>query len=79
VVDGPDLRERRRLSTGREITRVALELVAEHGLGQVTVEDIAKAAGVSPRTFFNYFTSKKSAVIPGPQPLPAEIFRCGTG
>jgi AcrR family transcriptional regulator len=72
VVGGPDLRERRRLSTRREITRVALELVAEHGLAQVTAEEIAKAAGVSPRTFFNYFTSKKSAVIPGPEPPPAE-------
>jgi AcrR family transcriptional regulator len=72
VVGGPDLRERRRLSTRREITRVALELVAEHGLAEVTVEDIAKAAGVSPRTFFNYFTSKKSAVIPGPEAPPTE-------
>jgi AcrR family transcriptional regulator len=70
------LRERRRVATRREISRVALDLVLERGLADVTVEDIAQAAGVSPRTFFNYFPSKKSAVIPGPEPpSPAAVDR----
>lgn len=71
-MEGPTLRERRRLSTRRDISRAALYLVLEHGLGNVTVDDIAEAAGISPRTFFNYFPSKKSAVLAGPDPLPDE-------
>lgn len=66
------LRERRRASTRAEIIQAAAELVLERGLHEVTVEDIAEAAGVSPRTFFNYFPTKKAAVIPGAEPLSAD-------
>ncbi|GAA2698174.1 MULTISPECIES: TetR family transcriptional regulator [Actinosynnema] len=67
------LRERRRRSTRKDISKAAAELVLERGLADVTVEEIAHRAGVSPRTFFNYFPSKRSAVIPGPEPLPADL------
>ena len=59
----PDLRERRRRETRAEISAVALGLVEARGYAPTTVEDIARAAGVSPRTFFRYFPSKEAAVL----------------
>jgi AcrR family transcriptional regulator len=38
--------------------------MAERGYEGTTTDDIARAAGVSPRTFFNYFPSKESVVLP---------------
>lgn len=59
----PDLRERRRLATQAEIEQVALDLFARNGSERTTVDDIAAAAGVSPRTFFRYFGTKEDAAL----------------
>ena len=65
------LRERRRRETRDEIRRVALALVQGRGYDAVTVDLISQHAGVSARTFFNYFPDKESAMIAVPPPLPA--------
>src|SRR5258707_1945250 len=70
------LRERKKLATRRSLRRHALDLVAQRGFMHVTVEDIAEAADVSPRTFFNYFPSKEAALF-GADPERIEALREG--
>jgi len=56
------LRERKKLGTRWALSDAALQLALERGLENVTREDIANRAGVSLRTFNNYFTGKYEAV-----------------
>lgn len=60
------LRERRRQQTAREIQLATLQLAIERGLENITTEEIAASAGVSTRTFFNYFTNKETAAVGAP-------------
>ncbi|MFC3893102.1 TetR/AcrR family transcriptional regulator [Lentzea rhizosphaerae] len=57
------LREHKKAVTRRSLAGAALRLAMERGLDGVTVEDIADEAGVSRRTFSNYFTCKEDAVL----------------
>lgn len=66
------LRERKRIATRRAIQLAALTLASERGFDRVTIDEISHAANVSPRTFFNYFPSKETAIIGELPELPDE-------
>jgi AcrR family transcriptional regulator len=59
----PGLRDRKRLETRARIEDAAIHLVLRDGLEATTVDAISERADVSPRTFFNYFDSKDSAIL----------------
>ncbi|WP_461189583.1 TetR/AcrR family transcriptional regulator [Arthrobacter sp. Z4-13] len=58
----PSRREQNKAATRQAITEAALSLLRSRGPGSFTVEDIADAAGISRRTFFNYFGSTDAAL-----------------
>jgi TetR/AcrR family transcriptional regulator, regulator of mycofactocin system len=51
---------RRRSTTPHHITDVALRLFADRGFAEVSVDDVAQAAGIARRTVFRYYASKNA-------------------
>ncbi|MBZ5740658.1 TetR family transcriptional regulator [Nocardioides mangrovi] len=68
------LRSMTRDAVRAQIAAVAIDLFAEHGFDQVTVEQIATASGISARSFHRYFPAKEDAVI-GDTTVWAELVR----
>ncbi|MFF2550065.1 TetR/AcrR family transcriptional regulator [Nocardia sp. NPDC058058] len=60
------LRDRKRERTRRALYEAAVELFESRGYEATTVADIAAAAEVGTRTFFNYFASKEELLFPEP-------------
>ena len=58
---GPDARGR--------LARAALELYEERGFEQTKVEEIAKRAGLTERTFFRHFADKREVLFGGSEAL----------
>lgn len=56
-------RERNKRTTRRALRSATLELALARGLDDVKVDEIAQRAGVSTRTFFNYFDTKEDAAL----------------
>lgn len=63
------LREQKRLETRLRIEDAATSLVDKRGFSATTIEEICEHAGISRRTFFNYFDSKDSAVLGSPSEM----------
>ena len=65
--------DQRRLDTWNAIHQAAAKLALEEGPAGATIDSIADLAGISRRTFFNYFATKEDAVLGlGPPEMPAD-------
>ena len=60
---GSGLRERKKRETRERLGDVAARLFAKHGYDEVSIADVAGAAGVSEPTVYNYFPTKPDLVF----------------
>jgi AcrR family transcriptional regulator len=72
-MDPMSLRERKKAETRTRIADVATGLFARRGFHAVTVDEIARVAGVSKQTVFNYFPQKEDLVFDRADEIEAAI------
>jgi AcrR family transcriptional regulator len=63
---GRSLRERTRHAVREQIAEAALVMFDEQGFEETTVDQIAAAVDISPRSFFRYFAAKEDVVLGDP-------------
>jgi AcrR family transcriptional regulator len=66
----PGRRERKKMQTRYAIRREAFRLFEQNGYADTTIDQIANAAEVSPRTFYRYFGVKEAVLISDDQISP---------
>jgi AcrR family transcriptional regulator len=71
--EGLSHRERKKLATRQAIHEAAFELALTAGLAHTTVEQISERAGIAPRTFWGYFSSKEDAVLNRDPDTPGKL------
>jgi AcrR family transcriptional regulator len=69
----PGLRERKKLQTRDTIRETAQRLFGDRGFDSVTVAEVARAAGVSEGTVFNYFPTKEDLFYGQMEAFEAEL------
>lgn len=62
AVEASGLMARRVAQTRRDVTAAAARLFIDEGFDNTTVEEIANAAGIAPRTFYRYFAAKDEVI-----------------
>jgi len=72
VSDTEGLRARKQRETRNAIHRAAVDLALAHGPDGATVAAISERAGISVRTFFNYYPSKEDAIVGLHEGLPSD-------
>jgi AcrR family transcriptional regulator len=70
---GYTVKAQRRELMAAEIEEIALDLFVHRGYANVSVEDIASAAGVSARTFYRYFATKEDVLTLYPRRLTSFV------
>src|ERR1700760_2295082 len=59
----PSLRDQQRLLTRSRLMDAAVDLFAEKGYAQTSVDDICTAIGASRATFYLHFKTKRDALV----------------
>jgi AcrR family transcriptional regulator len=67
------LRDRTRRAVRAELADAAVALFDERGFDETTVEEIARAVGMTKRSFFRYFPTKEDAVFAGVDVLGEQV------
>lgn len=63
MIEELGLRERKRIERRHAIETAAIQLFGTNGFDATTIEDIAAAVDIAPRTFFSYFPTKEDVVL----------------